>query len=175
MSSHPAPVDPQNRDFGVNGDDACLKTKPTVCETPDGDAVDQLCHRLAALAPHYRSVEDWPAESLAACADAGVFRWFLPESSGGLGWNEADQVRGYLRLAAADLTTTFVVTQFIGACKRIASSNNAVPKQRYLKDLLSGNRFATVGISHLTTSSRHLGTPALRATTLGNGYRVDGM
>jgi alkylation response protein AidB-like acyl-CoA dehydrogenase len=104
-----------------------------------------------------------------------VYRWFLPPTQGGLGWSEADQIRGYLRLAAADLTTTFVITQFIGACKRIASSTNPVPRERFLADLLAGNRFATVGISHLTTSSRHLNAPVLRAEAAAEGYRLNGM
>jgi len=130
---------------------------------------------LAAWAPEYRTAADWPARSLAACADAGVFRWFLPTSSGGFGWDEADQVRGYLRLAAADLTTTFVITQFMGAYKRIAGSENIAPRERYLNDLIDGKLFATVGISHLTTSSRHLGKPALRATADGDRFILSGL
>jgi len=137
--------------------------------------MDALCSRLASLAPKYRSVDDWPAESLALCAAAGVYRWFLPESSGGMGWSDADQTRGYLRLAAADLTTTFVITQFMGACKRIAGSTNEAPRTKYLDRLISGELFATVGISHLTTSSRHLSTPVLRARIDGDGYRLNGM
>ncbi len=141
----------------------------------DEPALTALCEQLTALAPHYRTAADWPSESLAACAAAGVYRWLLPASVGGLAWSESDQVRGYLRLAAADLTTTFVITQFIGACKRIASSDNPVPKVRFLPDLLSGKTFATVGINHLTTSSQHLRAPALRATIHGDHYRLDGM
>jgi len=99
----------------------------------------------------------------------------LPKSCGGFGWSESDQVLGYLRLAAADLTTTFVITQFIGACKRIAGSENPIPSDRYLGALLAGEKFATVGISHLTTSSQHLGAPILRAVPDGDGYRLDGM
>jgi len=146
-----------------------------VCTRPNADAMDSLCHFLASVAPEYRTVQDWPDRSLQACAAAGVFRWFLPTSCGGFGWSESDQVLGYLRLAAADLTTTFVITQLIGACKRIASSENSIPRERYLDALLAGEKFATVGISHLTTSSQHLGAPILRATLDGDGYRLDGM
>ncbi len=38
----------------------------------------------------------------------------------------------------------------------------------------AGSRFATVGISHLTTSRRHLGTPAVRAAEDGAGFRLTG-
>ena len=160
-----------------SGSEDVRQAMPMACESPNGDAMDRLCEMLTRMAPNYRTAADWPSESLALCARAGVFRWFLPQSVGGMGWTEAEQVRGYLRLAAADLTTTFVITQFMGACKRIATSENPVPKQRYLRSLLDGNAFATVGISHLTTSSLHLGAPALRATPDGEGvgYRLDGM
>ena len=150
-------------------------TGSMVISTPIDPQVDLLCENLSALAPLYRTPADWPKKSLAICAESGVFRWFLAEAQGGFGWNEADQVRGYLRLAAADLTTTFVITQFIGACKRLASSSNALPANRYLSDLLCGKKFATVGISHLTTSSQHLGKPALRATPTEKGFVLDGM
>ncbi len=146
-----------------------------VCTAPSDPSLEQLCRFLEIAAPSYRSVNDWPQKSLQTCADAGVFRWFFPESLGGFGWSETDQVRGYLRLAAADLTTTFVITQFIGACKRIASSENTAPRELYLSELLAGQKFATVGISHLTTSSRHLGAPALRAIQDGDGFRLEGM
>lgn len=187
MATNSDALDEHNDVLGTNGNEARVMNSSTVCESPDADAVDRLCVHLASLAPNYRTIDDWPSESLAACAGAGVFRWFLPpmtaeseaskeaEPIGGMGWSEADQVRGYLRLAAADLTTTFVITQFIGACKRIATSDNSVPKQRYLRELLAGRLFATVGISHLTTSSRHLGTPALQAVRDGVGFRLNGM
>lgn len=146
-----------------------------VVSTPTGDSMDAICRQLSELAHQYRSPQDWPGQSLKICADAGVFRWFLPANQGGMSWNDADQVRAYLRLAAADLTTTFVITQFIGACKRIATSVNAVPRERYLESLLSGHQFATVGISHLTTSRRHLGKPVLLATENERGYILDGV
>ncbi|MGV3486187.1 MAG: acyl-CoA dehydrogenase [Planctomycetaceae bacterium] len=145
------------------------------CLSPLDQTLDHLCERLAALAPNYQSARDWPKPSLEACAVAGVFRWFLPEAQGGFGWGGADQVRGYLRLAEADLTTTFVITQFIGACKRMASSENSYPRDHCLARLLEGKQFATVAISHLTTSRQHLGAPVLRAEADRDGYRLNGM
>lgn len=158
-----------------SGDAGRLNDPIAVCDSPECDALDQLCVRLARAAHDHQTVHDWPQQSLRWCAEAGVYRWFLPKESGGFGWNEADQTRGYLKLAAADLTTTFIITQYMGAARRIAGSSNPWPRSHYLSSLLSGDLFATVGISHLTTSSRHLGKPALLASHDGDGYRLDGM
>jgi alkylation response protein AidB-like acyl-CoA dehydrogenase len=43
-----------------------------------------------------------------------------------------------------------------------------------LPDLLSGRTFATVGISHLTTSRQHLAQPVLRAEETSGGFLLDG-
>ncbi|MGE3777233.1 MAG: acyl-CoA dehydrogenase, partial [Pirellulaceae bacterium] len=74
----------------------------------------------------------------------------------------------------ACLTTTFVITQRTGACQRIERSGNEEIKRRLLPDLIQGKFFATVGISHLTTSRRHLSQPVLRATETGSGFVLDG-
>ena len=39
----------------------------------------------------------------------------------------------------------------------------------------SGELFSTIGISHLTTSRRHLGRPVLAAEETPTGFRLDGM
>lgn len=103
-----------------------------------------------------------------------MFEWFLDERWGGQQWNEEQIVRGYLALSAACLTTTFILTQRTGACRRIASCNNEPLKERLLPGLASGERFATVGISHLTTSRRFLDKPVLAAEATAEGYRLDG-
>lgn len=164
-----------------SGDKAQFLTddpKLATIESPDSPSLDSLCKLLSSHADRWKSPSDWPAESLAACAQAGVFRWFMPPSSGGFGWDDSDQTRGYLRLAAADLTTTFIITQFIGACRRIAGSDNSSAAERWLPSLISGDAFATVGISHLTTSRRHLGKPVLAATPLDDSltrFRLSGI
>jgi alkylation response protein AidB-like acyl-CoA dehydrogenase len=136
--------------------------------------MDALCTQLRALSPGIDAANAWPAESLDLLAEAGVYRWFVPQSHGGLAWSEADITRGYVRLASACLSTAFVLTQRSAACRRIASSTNAGLRDRLLPDLASGRIFATVGISHLSTSRRHLERPAMRARRKGSGYVLDG-
>src|SRR6185369_2719205 len=94
---------------------------------------------------------------------------------GGQGWREEDVIRGYLALSAACLTTTFVLTQRTGACRRIEGCGNDALKSRLLPGLATGELFATVGISHLTTSRRHLAKPVLTAEAIGGGFRLNCM
>ena len=99
-----------------------------------------------------------------SCRDTGADR------SG----SDADVTRGYFALSAACLTTTFIITQRTGACLRIAGSDNQQAKERLLPGLVSGDTFATVGVSHLSTSRRHLAKPVLEARETAGGYTLDG-
>ncbi len=79
-----------------------------------------------------------------------------------------------MRLAAACLTTTFVLTQRSAAVKRIVESENESVKQKLLPALADGSLFTTVGISHLTTSRRHLAKPVLQAKPSADGFVLNG-
>jgi len=117
----------------------------------------------------------WPTERLDALRDAGVMRWNLPAEFGGAAMDEQQMLEGYRQLAGACLVTTFILTQRNGACQRIATSGNQVARQRLLPALAEGELFATVGISHLTTSGQHLRTPAVTAIPDGDGFRMTGI
>ncbi len=142
--------------------------------TPEGSALDLLCAELAARAGGLDVSGAWPEEQLRLLGEAGVYRWFLPRDLGGLDWNEQDLAHGYMRLAAACLTTTFILTQRSGAVRRIADCENQAVQQRLLPTLADGTSFATVGISHLTTSRRHLAKPVLAARETAAGIVLDG-
>ncbi len=140
------------------------------------DEINELCQRLREEAAALDQNQTWPNEQLKWCADAGVFRWFIPEHYGGLGWNELQLLRGYLALSQACLTTTFVLTQWQAACKRILSSDNTPLKSRLLPSMGAGELFCTVGISHLTTSRQHLDRPVLLAEPNSEGgFRLNGL
>lgn len=142
--------------------------------TPDDPALAQLCHELGEHTAALDVSEAWPAHQLRLCGEYGVYRWFAGTPWGGLDWSEADVIRGYLRLSAACLTTTFILTQRAGACRRIEASENEDLKAELLPPLVAGDAFATVGISHLTTSRRHLARPALVAEESSGGFVLDG-
>lgn len=146
----------------------------TFVTSPDAPALARLCDRLVELGGQLDRSQSWPREQLKLCGEAGVFGWFMPRHRGGQEWSETDVIRGYLRLGAACLTTTFIITQRTGACMRIERSDNEALKERLLPGLVSGESFATVGISHLTTSRRHLAKPVLQAQESGEGFVLNG-
>ena len=119
--------------------------------------------------------DTWVNEQLALCARYGVFKWFVPPSFGGSGWDTVDVTRGYLKLSQACLTTAFVITQRTGACTRILGGNSAEMRDELIGPLILGDVFATVGISHLTTSRQHLQRPAMRVVPTQGGFLFDGM
>ena len=135
----------------------------------------ELCGNLSAAADDLDRSGDWPTAQLAWCSEAGVYRWFIPEEFGGFGWDENQILHGYLALSRSCLTTTFVLTQWNAACKRILSSQNTAAQRDLLPKMASGELFATVGISHLTTSRQHVSQPVCRAAPQSDGsFILDG-
>jgi alkylation response protein AidB-like acyl-CoA dehydrogenase len=116
----------------------------------------------------------WPRRQLRLLAEAGVFEWFLPREWYGQAWSDAQLIEGLMRLGSICLTTTFIVTQRTAACTRLAASDNPLLHDRYARGLADGSLFATVAISHLTTSRRHLGQAILRAEPTADGYCLNG-
>jgi alkylation response protein AidB-like acyl-CoA dehydrogenase len=157
---------------GVMRDDRAAM--PTFIRSPDDDALAVLCSELAARAERLDESGEWPAEQLALLADYGVYQWFAGHEWGGQAWDQEPILRGYLALSAACLTTTFIQTQRDGACRRIESSDNQSLKERLLPRLTNGELFATVGISHLTTSRRHVASPVLQARQVDDGFLLNG-
>jgi len=113
--------------------------------------------------------------AFARMAEAGVTGWAIPERFGGAGLSSAEIMAGYEALAAENLCATFVLTQFNAAVGRLVQSENAALQADLLPTFAAAKQFVTVGISHLTTSRRHLGEPAVKATEEGDGYTLSGM
>ena len=143
-------------------------------EKADFPDLELLATRLTELSNELATQGEWPQQQLRFCGEFGVFKWFIETEFGGSDWNDQEIVKGYIKLAGACLTTTFVITQRTGACKRLAASENKNLAQNLLPDLASGKTFATLGISHLTTSRRHLANPVLMASESPGGWLLNG-
>jgi alkylation response protein AidB-like acyl-CoA dehydrogenase len=144
-------------------------------ESPlDTPGFAELLTALRAANAELERSGSWPGAAWRLLDEAGVLRWFLPEEYGGDPVDEVTRQRGYLELASACLTTTFILTQRNGAVSRILLSENE-PLKRDLSQQIAGNDiFATVGISHLTTSRQHLATPVVEARPDGDGWVLTG-
>ncbi|WP_339727704.1 acyl-CoA dehydrogenase family protein [uncultured Gimesia sp.] len=138
------------------------------------DEFERLITTISELAQGSESEHLWPAEAWESLKQAGVLGWNVPLEFGGTDLNSVEMTYGYIRLAEACLTTTFVLTQFNAACQRINWSEDRNLKTNVFNELVSGGKFATVGISHLTTSRQHISKPTVTATKTSAGWLLDG-
>ena len=129
------------------------------------------------LANHAEAADrdpEWPTESWQTVTRAGVMEWAIPSLHGGRELDAVSLLLGYERLAAACLTTTFILSQRDAAIRRICESGRDDLARELLRPLACGGRFATVGLSQLTTSRQH-GGPALRVEETAAGLILDGV
>src|SRR6185369_13848734 len=92
---------------------------------------------------------------------------------GGQGFDPVRILEGYEALASVCLTTCFILSQRDAACRRILESSNNHLRRDLLPALASGEQFATVGLSHLTTSRQHV-QPSLIVRARGDQLVLDG-
>ena len=116
----------------------------------------------------------WPEASWDALRCAGVLGWTIPAAYGGTELGPLELLEGYRRLAGACLTTCFLLSQRDAAVRRIRDSGNEELRSKLLPPLARGERFATVGLSQLTTSRQHT-RPALVARLEDGRLFLDGV
>ncbi len=141
----------------------------------DGDSFSRLLEDLAGRAEEVDRTGEWPRWQFERLADEDVLGWVVPPEYGGSGVDAEALIYGYERLTTACLTTAFVLTQRNGACQRIAGCDNDDLKAELLPDLSEGRLFATVGVSHLTTSRQYLAQPAVRVAEESGSLVLNGL
>lgn len=134
----------------------------------------ELLNQLLKTTSELENGRSWPGHEFDQLADADVLRWVIPAEWDGTQISAEELVLGYEMLAQACLVTTFVLTQRNGACQRIVACDNESLKAELLPGLARGDIFATVGISHLTTSRQHLQTPAVRVEQTSDRFIMSG-
>ncbi len=115
----------------------------------------------------------WPTELWEALVRDGGCRWGIRRDHGGEEWTPTELLDTAVELTRGDLTAAFVWTQFLAATQRLEKAPQTL-QQKWLPRLARGEAFATVGISHLTTSRQHWKTPTVCAIPSGDGYRITG-
>ena len=133
-----------------------------------------LLSRLTESAACLDQPDAWPREQLAAMSEAGVLGWLIPSEFGGSELSGTEVTKGYEQLASACLTSTFVLTQRNAAIQRIAACENEDITADLLPRLVDHSLFATVGISHLTTSRQHWKQPTVEVEPVDAGYIFNG-
>ena len=141
---------------------------------PQEQAAETVLGRLRDRAREADGEASWPGESWKCLRDGGVLEWSIPVAYGGRGGRGEELLARYAQLAAACLTTCFILSQREAACRRIMDHGGEALRRELLPPLARGERFATVGLSHLTTSRQHLG-PAVKARLAGDHFLVDGV
>src|SRR5437588_680397 len=77
-----------------------------------------LSDTLTAHAEHADATLAWPVASWHALAQAGGLRWCIPTAYGGDGLQGVELLLRYRDLAAACLTTCFILRQRDAGCRR---------------------------------------------------------
>lgn len=145
----------------------------------DGDteaaSLRLLAGCLAAVDGEADEAGEWPASLWGMVVEAGANRWAIPEEHGGSGCDRPTLVRRYGLLAEGSLTAAFILTQHDAAVRRLLPASGRAKALDWLRSIVQGRAFTTVGLSQLTTSRRH-GEAALVATPESDGgYRLDGV
>jgi alkylation response protein AidB-like acyl-CoA dehydrogenase len=116
---------------------------------------------------------EWPETSWQALVRSGVLSGAIPNSAGGQGLDGVALLAAYETLAAACLTSCFILSQRDAAVRRLRDSANQELARELLPDLAKGKTFTTVGLSQLTTSRQH-SRPAMAARELGDAFVLEG-
>jgi alkylation response protein AidB-like acyl-CoA dehydrogenase len=130
--------------------------------------------RLTSLAADADAHPTWPGASWGVLLQTGALGWTIPRAYGGEDWTHRELLDSYEQLAGACLTTAFLLSQREAACRRLAASGRDDLCRELLPALARGKRFATVGLSQLTTSRQHTG-PSLRVRETGTALVLDGV
>ncbi|HVK04497.1 MAG TPA: acyl-CoA dehydrogenase family protein [Armatimonadaceae bacterium] len=125
---------------------------------------------LEPNAERYDATAEFPFANLDALAAEGLVGVTTPPEWGGHGTSGAFQREYVETLTAACGTTWFILTQHLGACAQIASSENPSLRERFLRDMAAGRHYVGVGFGHLRRP-----TPMLRARRADGGWVLDGV
>src|SRR3974390_3235317 len=122
---------------------------------PESATLESLIAGLAAADGRTDFAHGWPSDLWSLIEKSGTTRWSMPPEFGGEACPRPLLVQRYARLATGSLTAVFILSQHDAAVRQLAEASATVrAAAHWLRELGAGRAFATVGISHLTTSRR---------------------
>lgn len=136
-------------------------------------ALTPPCTALGERADETARDGPWRSGAFSLLAESGVLHACIPAECGGTEADEPVIIEALVAIAERCLTTALALTQWASACRIIAAGPPEI-RAAWLPALARGDSFTTVGISHLSTSRRHLAAPALAACREADGWRLDG-
>jgi alkylation response protein AidB-like acyl-CoA dehydrogenase len=140
---------------------------------PQSPSFGRLGAAIGARALETARHGPWHSGAFNLLAQSGMLAAFLPADCGGTEADERVIIESLVAIAERCLTTALALTQWASACRIIAAGPPEV-RAAWLPALARGESFTTVGISHLSTSRRHLAAPALAAGLDADGWWLDG-
>jgi alkylation response protein AidB-like acyl-CoA dehydrogenase len=111
-----------------------------------------------------------PRRNLVALADAGLFGLAGPIPAGGLDLDAATARRVIANVGSGCGATFFVWVQHHGVVRTLRGSDNQALVEAHLADLCSGRLLGGTAFAHV----RRGGPPAISATRVDGGWRLDG-
>lgn len=121
-----------------------------------------------------RMDQDWPIEAWQHLVECRATGWTIPGEFGGAGCTSAEVLEGCIEVARGNLTVALILSQFHAAVARITDSERGSLKTAWLTRLALGTAFATVGISHLSTSRQHEAVASMTVTPCVDGFQLSG-
>jgi alkylation response protein AidB-like acyl-CoA dehydrogenase len=155
------------------------QTPVMVSTTPESRPVgqdpvaDAQCVADDVLFPSAQDVDrsdGIPARNFAALADAGLFGLAGPVAHGGLDLDARAARRAMAAVGSGCGATFFVWVQHHGVVRALRSSTNDAIVDAHLADLCAGRTLAGTAFAHV----RRPGPPAITATRIDGGWRLDG-
>jgi alkylation response protein AidB-like acyl-CoA dehydrogenase len=136
--------------------------------------IAQLVSKLSESDAAVDLAGSWSESLWRLLLDEGATLWSPPVEQGGEACPRTVLIERFARLASGSLTAAFILSQHDAAVRRLLAAGDRPAALRWMDRIRAKEAFATVGISQLTTS-RRLGTQALRATETTPGhYRLNG-
>jgi butyryl-CoA dehydrogenase len=131
-------------------------------DTPDDR---EFVRRLAEADGPADLLGGWPDRLWSILIEAGAPRWSLPATWDGLERDKPALVAANARVAKGSLTAAFILSQHDAAVRRLLLAADRPTATYWLDAISTGDAFATVGLSQLTTSRRAM----LTARPVGAG------
>jgi hypothetical protein len=156
-----------------------MSRSPSPDRTPADGAIESTAPELAGrvadevLFPTAQEVDRSdriPHRNLAALADAGLFGIAGPIEAGGLDLDAATARRVMATVGSGCGATFFVWVQHHGVVRTLRGSHNRTLVESHLADLCSGRSLGGTAFAHV----RRTGPPAISATRVDGGWRLDG-